>query len=158
MPELSYSWSSLQVPGMEPRIGRGPRTIARESPPTASVEALPPPRPQSWGAMRRAAGWVRGLVGPSAPREPLLREFAARVAGWGSKDEIRRALTEAAGRLIGGGRASFDLDHADSLDLLRRQTSVLELIAAGTPLAEVLTCVAVAPSVPWARGTRGRWA
>jgi len=40
--------------------------------------------------------------------------------------------------------ASFDLDHADSLDLLRRQTSVLELIAAGTPLAEVLTCVAVA--------------
>ena len=40
--------------------------------------------------------------------------------------------------------ASFDLDHADSLDLLRRQTSVLELIAAGTPLAEVLTCVVVA--------------
>jgi len=40
--------------------------------------------------------------------------------------------------------ASFDLDHADSLDLLRRQTSVLELISAGTPLAEVLTCVAVA--------------
>ena len=40
--------------------------------------------------------------------------------------------------------ASFDLDHADSLDLLRRQTSVLELIAAGTPLGEVLTCVAVA--------------
>jgi len=40
--------------------------------------------------------------------------------------------------------ASFDLDHADCLDLLRRQTSVLELIATGTPLAEVLTCVAVA--------------
>ena len=40
--------------------------------------------------------------------------------------------------------ANFDLDHADSLDLLRRQTSVLELIAAGTPLAEVLTCVVVA--------------
>jgi PAS domain S-box-containing protein len=40
--------------------------------------------------------------------------------------------------------ASFDLDHADSLGLLRRQTSVLELIAAGTPLAEVLTCVVVA--------------
>jgi len=40
--------------------------------------------------------------------------------------------------------ASFDLDHADSLVLLRRQTSVLELIAAGTPLAEVLTCVVVA--------------
>ena len=37
-----------------------------------------------------------------------------------------------------------DLDHADSLSLLRRQTSVLELIAAGTPLAEVLTCVVVA--------------
>jgi len=43
-----------------------------------------------------------------------------------------------------GTWASFDLDHADSLDLLRRQTSVLELIAAGTPLAEVLTCVVVA--------------
>jgi PAS domain S-box-containing protein len=40
--------------------------------------------------------------------------------------------------------AIYDLDHADSQDLLRRQTSVLELIAAGTPLAEVLTCVAVA--------------
>ena len=40
--------------------------------------------------------------------------------------------------------ASFDLNHADSLDLLRRQTQVLELIATGTPLAEVLTCVAVA--------------
>jgi PAS domain S-box-containing protein len=39
---------------------------------------------------------------------------------------------------------SFDLDHGDSLSLLRRQTSVLELIAAGTPLAEVLTCVVVA--------------
>ena len=40
--------------------------------------------------------------------------------------------------------ASFDLDHADSLGLLRRQTSVLELIATGTPLADVLTCVVVA--------------
>jgi PAS domain S-box-containing protein len=40
--------------------------------------------------------------------------------------------------------AGFDLDHADSLELLRRQTSVVELIATGTPLAEVLTCVAVA--------------
>jgi PAS domain S-box-containing protein len=39
---------------------------------------------------------------------------------------------------------SFDLDHADSLCLLRRQTSVLELIATGTPLAEVLNCVVVA--------------
>ena len=29
-------------------------------------------------------------------------------------------------------------------DLLRRQTSVLELIATGTPLAEVLNCVVVA--------------
>jgi signal transduction histidine kinase len=38
----------------------------------------------------------------------------------------------------------FDLDHADSLELLRQQTSVLELIAAGAPLAEVLTCVAIA--------------
>src|ERR1700743_1140375 len=43
-----------------------------------------------------------------------------------------------------GPGASCDLDHADSLDLLRRQTSVLELIAAGTPLPEVLTCVVVA--------------
>jgi PAS domain S-box-containing protein len=42
------------------------------------------------------------------------------------------------------GAMSFDLDHADSLCLLRRQTSVLELIATGTPLAEVLTCVVVA--------------
>ncbi|HEX4090705.1 MAG TPA: GAF domain-containing sensor histidine kinase [Trebonia sp.] len=40
--------------------------------------------------------------------------------------------------------AAFDLDHADSLDLLRGQTSVLELIAAGAPLAEVLTRVVVA--------------
>jgi PAS domain S-box-containing protein len=40
--------------------------------------------------------------------------------------------------------ASFDLDRADSLCLLRRQTSVLELIATGTPLAEVLNCVVVA--------------
>jgi PAS domain S-box-containing protein len=39
---------------------------------------------------------------------------------------------------------SFDLGHADSLDLLGRQTAVLELIAAGTPLTEVLTCVVVA--------------
>lgn len=39
----------------------------------------------------------------------------------------------------GGG-----LGHADSLALLSRQTAVLELIAAGTPLPEVLTCVALA--------------
>jgi len=44
---------------------------------------------------------------------------------------------------IGTG-AGFDLDHADSLHLLGRQTAVLELIATGTPLAEVLTCVVVA--------------
>lgn len=44
----------------------------------------------------------------------------------------------------GDAWASFDLGHADSLDLLRRQTAVLELIAAGTPLAEVLTRVVVA--------------
>ena len=49
-----------------------------------------------------------------------------------------------ADEVAAGTGASFDLDHADSLDLLRRQTSVLELISAGTPLAEVLTCVAVA--------------
>jgi len=49
-----------------------------------------------------------------------------------------------ADEVAAGTGASFDLDHADSLDLLRRQASVLELIAAGTPLAEVLTCVAVA--------------
>jgi PAS domain S-box-containing protein len=40
--------------------------------------------------------------------------------------------------------ASSELDHADSLCLLRWQTSVLELIATGTPLAEVLNCVVVA--------------
>jgi PAS domain S-box-containing protein len=45
---------------------------------------------------------------------------------------------------IAGPWASFDLDHADTLGLLRRQTAVLELIAAGTPLPEVLTCVVVA--------------
>ena len=46
--------------------------------------------------------------------------------------------------LLTGLEPAFDLDHADSLELLRRQTSVLELIAAGTPLAEVLTCVVTA--------------
>ena len=45
--------------------------------------------------------------------------------------------------VIGTG-AGFDLDHADSLHLLGRQTAVLELIATGTPLAEVLNCVVVA--------------
>ncbi len=50
----------------------------------------------------------------------------------------------AAGAATADARASFDLGHADSLVLLRRQTAVLELIAAGTPLAEVLTCVVVA--------------
>jgi PAS domain S-box-containing protein len=50
----------------------------------------------------------------------------------------------AIGAVVVDSGASFDLDHADSLDLLRRQTSVLELIAAGSPLAEVLTCVVVA--------------
>jgi PAS domain S-box-containing protein len=49
-----------------------------------------------------------------------------------------------ADELAADALASFDLDHADSLVLLRRQTSVLELIAAGTPLPDVLTCVAVA--------------
>jgi GAF domain-containing protein len=49
-----------------------------------------------------------------------------------------------AGEVAGRASATFDLDHADSLDLLRWQTSVLELIAAGTPLDEVLTCVVVA--------------
>lgn len=55
-----------------------------------------------------------------------------------------RADEAADGTVAAGAKASFDLDHADSLALLRRQTSVLELIATGTPLAEVLTCVAVA--------------
>ncbi len=49
-----------------------------------------------------------------------------------------------AGEAAAHASATFDLDHADSLDLLRRQTLVLELIAAGAPLAEVLTCVVVA--------------
>ena len=48
-----------------------------------------------------------------------------------------------AGEVAAHASETFDLDHADSLDLLRRQTQVLELIAAGTPLAEVLTCVVV---------------
>lgn len=39
---------------------------------------------------------------------------------------------------------SFDLDHLDSLGLLSHQTSVLELISAGAPLIDVLTCVAEA--------------
>jgi PAS domain S-box-containing protein len=54
------------------------------------------------------------------------------------------ARLRAAGPVAAAGGASFDLDHADSLGLLRRQTSVLELIAAGAPLAEILTCVVVA--------------
>lgn len=54
------------------------------------------------------------------------------------------AGTVADGTVAAGAEASFDLGHADSLALLRRQTSVLELIATGTPLAEVLTRVAVA--------------
>ena len=40
--------------------------------------------------------------------------------------------------------AALELDHADTLGLLQRQTRVLELIAAGSPLPEVLTAVAVA--------------
>jgi PAS domain S-box-containing protein len=54
------------------------------------------------------------------------------------------ADTVTAGTVTAGPGAGFDLDHADSLHLLRRQTSVLELIATGTPLPEVLTCVVVA--------------
>ncbi len=42
------------------------------------------------------------------------------------------------------GTATPDLDHADSLGLLHRQTRILELIADGRPLPEVLTAVAVA--------------
>jgi PAS domain S-box-containing protein len=49
-----------------------------------------------------------------------------------------------AGEVTAPASATFELDHADSLDLLRRQTLVLELIAAGAPLAEVLTCVVIA--------------
>ncbi|HEX9041996.1 MAG TPA: ATP-binding protein [Trebonia sp.] len=49
-----------------------------------------------------------------------------------------------AGTVLSDTGTSFELDHADTLHLLRWQTSVLELIAAGTSLAEVLTCVAVA--------------
>jgi PAS domain S-box-containing protein len=37
-----------------------------------------------------------------------------------------------------------DLDHADSLGLLHRQTGILELIGNGTPLPQVLTAVATA--------------
>jgi hypothetical protein len=38
----------------------------------------------------------------------------------------------------------FDLSHRDSLGLLRRQTTVLELIAFGATLPEVLTAVTTA--------------
>jgi PAS domain S-box-containing protein len=51
---------------------------------------------------------------------------------------------DAAAPFAGETGAGFDLGHADTLHLLRRQTAVLELIATGTPLAEVLTCVVVA--------------
>ena len=37
-----------------------------------------------------------------------------------------------------------ELDHADSLGLLHRQTGILELIGNGAPLPEVLTAVATA--------------
>ena len=40
--------------------------------------------------------------------------------------------------------AEFDLNHGDSLELLRRQTTVLELIAFGATLPEVLTAVTTA--------------
>ncbi|MBW0114163.1 GAF domain-containing sensor histidine kinase [Pseudonocardia abyssalis] len=40
--------------------------------------------------------------------------------------------------------AVAELDHADSLDLLHRQTTVLELIAGGAALPEMLTAVTVA--------------
>ena len=40
--------------------------------------------------------------------------------------------------------AVLGLDHADSVALLRRQTEILELIAARATLAEVLTGIAVA--------------
>jgi signal transduction histidine kinase len=55
-----------------------------------------------------------------------------------------RAGEARAGAAAAGTAASFDLGHADSLSLLRRQTAVLELIATGAPLAEVLTCVVTA--------------
>ncbi len=42
------------------------------------------------------------------------------------------------------GAEAFDLDHADSIGLLRQQTAVLELIASGAPLEEVLTRVVIA--------------
>lgn len=44
----------------------------------------------------------------------------------------------------GSGRPDHDLGHADTLDLLDRQTTVLELIAGGASPPEVLTAVTVA--------------
>ncbi len=40
--------------------------------------------------------------------------------------------------------AASDLSHADSLGLLHKQTAVLELLASGAPLTEVLTSVVIA--------------
>jgi len=79
---------------------------------------------------------LRHKLGPCADDRPIVAPCAASGTGW---SRPMRADEAAAG--LG---PSFDLDHADSLDLLRRQTSVLELIAAGTALPEVLTCVVVA--------------
>lgn len=42
------------------------------------------------------------------------------------------------------GTSTLELSHADSLRLLRRQTAVLESLASGAPLPDVLTSVAVA--------------
>ncbi|WP_300007208.1 ATP-binding protein [Pseudonocardia sp.] len=48
-------------------------------------------------------------------------------------------MTALSGPLLSG--PVVDIDHADSLGVLRRQTTVLELIAAGTPLPDVLGAV-----------------
>ena len=94
-------------------------------------------------ARRRSPSTCTGCARSSARAATAVRSCrpsAASVTAW-SRPMRADEVTAGTRRRH---RASFDLDHADSLDLLRRQTSVLELIAAGTPLAEVLTCVVVA--------------
>lgn len=46
--------------------------------------------------------------------------------------------------MVAGTPVGYDLDHSDSIALLQRQTHVLELIASGASLTEVLTAVAEA--------------
>ncbi len=53
-------------------------------------------------------------------------------------------VADVAGQMTTAPAPPWDLDHADSIRLLQRQTEVLELIASGASLGEMLTGVAVA--------------